>query len=153
MIGWSSGEYWEYANEDENESDLRWVILTSATDAARTTWGLIRASPGESGEPTTFKYYQQVLDYTIEDLLNGEADLDLEGDANTKKFEWTFRAEDGSVNGNTSHQEGSFEGEWIPRPDLMTYDADSSEITWIFSRPADANGMDSSPGYVFSAAG
>ena len=148
VIGWSTSD-WLYG---DNESDLRWVVLTSAPDAARTTWALIRASPGESSEPTTFKYYQHTLDYTIEDLLNGAADLDLEGDANTRKMEWTFSAEDGSVNGQVSDQDGSFEGEWIPRPDLMTYDVNAPEITWLFSRPADANGMDSSPGYIFPAA-
>ena len=92
------------------------------------------------------------MDYTIEDLLNGAADLDLEGDENTRKMEWTFSAEDGSVNGEVTDQDGSFEGEWIPRPDLMTYDANAPEITWIFGRPADANGMDSSPGYIFPGA-
>ena len=45
----------------------------------------------------------------------------LEGDENTSKFEWAFDIEDGSVNGKVLDQDGSFEGEWIPRPDLMTF--------------------------------
>ena len=49
-------------------------------------------SEGESGEPTTFKYYQHILDGTIEQALNGELNIAylfyLEADADTKKYEW-----------------------------------------------------------------
>ena len=59
VIGWSTSDWLlDPLYSNTSESELRWVVLTSAPDAARTSWGLIRASPGESSEPTTFKYYQ-----------------------------------------------------------------------------------------------
>lgn len=78
----------------------------------------------------------------------------LEGDENTSKLEWTFDKEDGSVNGKVLDQDGSFEGEWVARPDRMTFNNNElASVRFVFARPADGTHMDSSPGYIFSAAG